>query len=118
MSEFDVRREFLTDVFTCIVEDFGSNTWRRLESYDLDSSTATIVVWDEWEDNPVGEVFHINLDTVVVGLGKINSRDMKINGTMAQNINNASKENNAGNIDAWDADAILQVSIFDELVYG
>ena len=113
------RVEFLTDVFTCIVEDFGYNSWRQIERYDIDTSTATIVVCDEYEQfSDDSEVFNINLETVVDGLGKIGSRDMKINGSMAQLINEANANNDAGQLDVFDADAILQVAIFDELVYG
>jgi len=117
VNKSEERTVFLCDVFTCIVEDFGYNSWRYIDSYDPDLSIATIVVPDEYEDGEE-EIFHINLYTVEKGIAVAIETRFDLNSESKKQIKLADITNDAIDLDVFDADSILQAAIFGELVYG
>lgn len=110
------RQEFLNDIVICVVEDYGSNPWRQVRDYDPDEPSAIIMELNDFDE--VEAEHQLNREVIAKGLGKIADPAFNINSEMRGNIVGGSAENDAGNIDAYDADAILQAAIFGELVYG
>lgn len=115
------RTEFLKDVLITGVETFGMTPWFRFKDYDPDGGSVKVLEEDYDEDGTV-----ILRDRGTVTVDKIASAIHKIimdpEGTHARGvvseIREASAENDAGIMDAWSADAVLQVAALGDVVYG
>lgn len=126
MSKRSAERDsFLKDVVIGFVEDGGTNSWRQIERYryetaDPDDIFSPMVVAEatfiDVEDDD--KSYAIDHETVAKGLGKLRRGEGGMNSTMRGAILAADAENDAGQIDAYDADAIVQLGVFGELVYG
>ena len=130
----DERERFLQDVVVCFIEDYGTNPWRQIEDYsyqydgdatDMTSkmthASATFI--DVEDGQPDGGIascprYEVTIETVAKGLGKLRSGEVGMNSTMLGNILAGDTQNDAGLIDAYDADAIVQAGVFGDLVYG
>ena len=114
------RIEFLKDIFVGIFEDYSTNTWRHVRAYKwVDRESKRIYgIIIETGDGDVEEEHMVNLATVRLGVQRLINREVAMNESMRRNIHLASKSNDASSIDAYDADAILQAGIFNELRYG
>lgn len=117
-----MRKQFLDDVFVCAVEDFGTNSWRQIKSGTykilvLGAEEATVI---ELEGNPDGtdKEIPITIDTIVSGLSRLQAGEGNVADSYRQRILEASRENDATNIDAYDADIILQMGMFGKTIYG
>jgi hypothetical protein len=60
----------------------------------------------------------LTIDVVARGISLISKKEFKINSKMRHNIMQGDRENDAGNIDAYDASAIIQAGLFGDLIYG
>jgi fructose-bisphosphate aldolase class 1 len=125
MARSAERDRFLKDVVVCFIEDGGLNAWRQIERYKyvyadeddfLSPMTTCEATFIDVEDE--GKTYEVNADVVAKGLGKLKRGEVEMNGAMLRNILDGDRENEAGNIDAYDADAIVQAAVFGELTYG
>ncbi len=111
------RTEFLNDVFTTALEG-GIGYWAYAEEYENNSDDYFAVVVDA-EDENAFDKSTINQETIVKGINKImNDETLKISQDLRQHITEASRTNDASNIDAGDANSIVQVGLFKELVFS
>ncbi|HTE60369.1 MAG TPA: hypothetical protein VK631_08445 [Solirubrobacteraceae bacterium] len=117
MQRTEERTEFLKDIVIGFAEDFGSNPWRQIKSgtYDPDDG---IVTFFEIGDDGMHREHDVTIEIVEAGLAKLRSGECSMNSLMRGAILAADAENDAGQIDAYDADAIVQAGVFGELVYG
>lgn len=137
------REQFLADVIICAVEG-GTGYWAMAAGYRWADITPaeTRVTLIEDEHGPLFNdacrvfadthgrkpkidemldqegVHRVTIDTIAEGLSKIRSGHVRMNSTLLGTILNADTENDAGEIDADGADAIVQAALFGELVYG
>lgn len=113
MRRSEERREFLADLVIGVAEDFGTNPWRYIVEYDCDAPRAVIeeVEYDQRR-------YEITPDTMAAGLGRLRRGEIGMNSRMLAAILAGDRDNDAGDIDAYDADMIMQAAIFGELVYG
>lgn len=133
------RTQFLGDIITTAVEG-GTGYWAQVSQYQwLDTFTfeqpfgkvmvvvgerqgdhtrATLHEMKDDEDGYKAEGLDLTLDAVAVGIHRIVTGKVPINATLRQTIARASRENDAGDIDADGADAIAQAALLGELVYG
>ncbi len=121
------RKQFLFEVFITALE--GSiGYWACASKYkwikegstdheeDLDNFHAIVSDAEDEEAFPDNSI--INQATIVTGINKIIKGEVQINETMRKRITEASKENDAGIIDGDDADAIAQVGLLGEIMFG
>lgn len=114
------RDQFLIDIFHGIFEDYGTNSWRFVTKYRWDGLGYKSYYGQikEVGDGDENELHDVNREIIQRGLQKIIRNEVKIDNAMQKNIAEASRENDAGQIDAYDADMILQAGIFGKLRYG
>lgn len=130
------RTEFLRDIIICAVEG-GVNEWACVSQYQyahedgslsvvvgqkvegIDETRATIHQLNDYEtDYKMDESLEVTLDVVATGLGRLRRGEVGMNSRMLAAIKEADAENDAGQIDAYDASAIVQAGLFGELTYG
>lgn len=127
MSKSIERQQFLFDVFVTAMEG-GIGYWSIASEYhwqnenkeDLEGFYALISDC-EAEDDEDGEFpkdSRIDQDVIVKGINKIIKGEVKISDVIRQRIIEASRNNDAGEIDANDADCIVQVGLLGELIFG
>lgn len=115
---------FYHDVFVTALEG-GINYWSACRKYkwstdggntpDLKGFVAVVV---DYEDVDEPE-FLINRDVIQRGCSAImNEDDLQLADSIKKNIQHAFIDNDCGLIDAGDADVIVQVGLFGEVVYG
>lgn len=127
------REEFLADVITTAVEG-GTGYWAAVTHYQYEydgilclavgkgaegprkgeGTRATIVDEDD------GATHEITVETIARGIGLIARGECQYATAedYVRRIAAASRENDAGEIDAGDADNIVQAGLFGKLVYG
>lgn len=136
------REQFLGDIITAAVEG-GTGYWAQVSQYQwLDRFSVTLGVAEtaeisvsvgqrqgeqtratlhEMNDDETGykaEGLNLTLDAVATGIGRIVRGDVAINANLRKLIGQASRENDAGNIDADAADVIVQAALLGDVVYG
>ena len=90
--------------------------WEKNKKEDLDGFYAIVI---DAEDDDAFPRSTINQDTIVKGINKIvTDSTVKINDTLRQIITQANKENDAGDLDADAADYIIQIGLFDQIIFG
>lgn len=118
------RKQFIFDVFVTAIEG-GIGYWSVTEEYrwkkdgedDLDGFFAKVSDCEGDETFPDNS--RIDQNVIVKGLNKIvNDKDLKISETIRARIKAACSLNDAGMIDADDADCIVQVGLMGEIVFG
>lgn len=125
------RKQFLFDVFVTAMEG-GCGYWSTREKYhiyvsgtekeDLDGFNARIRD-DEDEDKPS---YFIDINLIAKGINRIVNGSATCGGeplsdgpeSLRSRIKKASAEMEAGDIDASDADCVIQVGLFNDIVYG
>lgn len=122
MARSKERAEFLQDVLITAVEG-GTGYWAAVSGYRYDDDkpeTASVTLHPLNDDTGEfdGPAHAVTIDTIAAGIGRIKRGDLSINSALRGTILNASDENDAGDIDADGADAIVQAALFGELVYG
>lgn len=112
--------EFLQDIFHTFFEDYGTNSWRQVVAYRWHEREPKrwygIIL--EIGDGDLEKEYMVNLATIREGLHRIDTGKIGINSQMYKNIYEAMNELDAGMIDAYDADMIVQAGLFNELRYG
>lgn len=122
------RQELLRDVAVCAVEG-GINYWARVRRYKWSSVSPAsldhmlpfpVIEISPAEDPDDFEPCKIGEQIIVKGLRMICSAEGKelINAENRKMILEANIDNDASNIDADLADAIVQVGLFGKLVFG
>lgn len=140
------RTQFLADVLTTAIEG-GVNYWATITNYSVslghaENTTATLT--ETMEDAPSGAASYtpaihtVTIDTIARGVNLIakSTPNKLVNGLPDTNYSAehggirylspgtrsaviaASRINDAGELDASDADAIVQVALFGEVTYG
>src|SRR5574339_535736 len=100
------RAELLSDVFTNIFEDFGTNTWRQVTKYrylDNDGNDLGDKFYGqicEIGDGDIEEYHDVNKKTITLGISRIVGGHIPINETIKSSIALANSTNDAGIIDA------------------
>lgn len=127
------REEFLSDIITTAVEG-GTGYWAQVSQYQyvMDGELhvytgpkieggGTRATLHELNDDETGykdEPLVVTIDTIAAGIGKIERRDVQVHSWFHERILKASRANDAGQIDADDADIIVQVALLGEIRYG
>lgn len=109
------RTTYLADVMTTAIEG-GINYWASIDTVSQIEDPTEILGWRydaarvvDLED---GEEYTINLDTIARGLNRI--AKIQPRGRIAA----ADRDMDAGDLDAIDADIIVQFGLFGEHVYA
>lgn len=128
----DARANFLATVLTTAIEG-GIGYWSSVEDYewgypDLGCSNgeplpagaqsyARALIWEDESDDVTP--LEVNVETIAKAFGKI--REDRLNllklGEARSRFLEADREND-GDLDALDADMIVQIGLFGEVVYG
>jgi hypothetical protein len=103
--------QFLKDILITAVEG-GINSWCTCRRYDPDNGVVEVREDDtlEWR--------LITIDTIAHGVTLITSKRVPIREDLLKDVTSGSRENDAGYIDADGADCVVQIALFNELVYG
>jgi|TARA_R110000824_G_scaffold151130_4_gene322046 hypothetical protein len=119
MTRTPARNQTLFDVFITALHG-GIGHWSQCKSYrcsdpngepDLDGFEAVI--------RTEGAERTVNANVIAKGLSLIRRGKVQINPTMRRNIVHFDRTNGEqGDIDALAADAVVQVGIFGEIVFG
>lgn len=122
----DQRKKFLQDIIVGAIEG-GTGYWAEVLQYQYvydgevkvyiggrvgNGTRAKVQVTDG------GEQYVLTEALIDFGLGRIRRGEVGLNSTLRDAILRGDRENEAGDIDADCADAIVQASLFGELVYG
>ena len=110
----DQRTQFYWDVFVTACEG-GVNYWASVWDYSPATGTATLV------DGDTGDKHNLSLATIRRGFRRVvdpSLRTFKIGNNVTSMIAGAYATLDAGDIDADLADTIVQVGLFNEIVYG
>ena len=107
-----VPHEVLENIIICAVEG-GSNYWAEFTKYDPTDGQVSVRVRDREE--PSTTVHLIKPKAIMHGL-QILMEEMP-NSIAAKNVL-MEITGDYGHVDADDADAILQLSVFGEVIYG
>lgn len=120
--------QFLIDVFNTAIEG-GVTTWANVKKYhwttdrsnplDNEDHRGFYAIIVDSEDDDAADL-RIDRDLVALGVRRIRD-DAEVTGldpaTLKQ-IKQAIRKHDAGEIDAGAADIVIQVGLFDEVVYG
>lgn len=115
------KEQFYDDVLTTAVEG-GINYWAQVKTYDWseDGETVATVRDAGFEDGEPGEWVVVDRaklrHAVAVIMDK--SSDLDLSDFHRGNIAQAYRENDAGYLDAFDADAVVQVAVLGNVIYG
>ena len=115
----DERIEFLTDILITAVES-GIDYWAVVRNYSHERGTVEIAEdADESGVAPDDAEWHfVDVNVIERGLMRIKRPEFQINKTMRGWIVTGDATNDACDIDALAADAVIQAALFGELVYG
>ena len=105
-----IKNPFLRDVLVTATEG-GINYWADVQRRSLKDITAAIVPIDE---TPL----YLQDDDLRAAIAKIFRGDVEINPEIWRDIVCAVAQEDASDIDAEGADAIVQIALFGEIVYG
>src|SRR5687767_7752643 len=118
-----VSNQLLMDVLTTAVEG-GITYWVEVaDRIERDADLNVLVVHGIKPDGggPDGDEskrYTATLFTVMLGLSRLLGGRVKVDPAIIQSIHRALAEDDAGEIDAYAADVIVQVGLFGEIVYG
>jgi len=117
------RDEFLHDVFVTALEG-GIGYWSAALTYHWSTGDGTTSDYQGFEARIVDEEdteHTINRDVIRKGLRLIREgtpAGLHLNEDYIRRIKAAERAHDAGDLDAFDADIIVQVGLFEEVVYG
>lgn len=109
----ELELEFYKDIIITAVEG-GINYWANVYEYDWEAGHA--VIFDlEGDDVPR---YELDVDVIARGVALVVNDEANINSTIAGYITAGAAEYDAGMIDAWAADAVVQLGLWGKVVYG
>lgn len=129
------RANFLAGVFCTAIEggigDWAGIRWIKygcdqdvftpaLASSDTPFATTSAQIWDAEKDEELatGVLIHtITLDSIELGIERIKAKEFELDPDVLKCILVGDRNDDASNIDAGGADAIIQAALFGELVY-
>lgn len=119
------RNEFLQDILTTAVEG-GIGYWSECEGYHWDHEKpweARVVLYCTEDPTLTGkDGVEVDVDSIARALAVFRdperAKRTKVSQPTIDAINRAYRECDAGDIDADLADIIVQVAIFDEVIFG
>lgn len=131
----DKRARFLRDIITTAIEG-GIGYWSQCSQYQWidehedgrvyvpvgervgDDARAVVHVLNDDESGYVEDGLVIDIEVVARGLRLIIDGGAGVHDRIRGNVRTADRENDAGYIDADDADVIVQAGLLGEVVYG
>lgn len=134
------RETFLAEIIVRAVEG-GYSTWAVFTRYrwympDLGASNpawplrhapngggnAEVTLTEDAAGDGNGldtpQEFHVTVDSIARALRKIRAGESGIADSYRKRIVEADRENDAGEIDAYDADIVLQMATLGDVIYG
>ena len=113
------REQFLDDVVTTALEG-GIGYWSVCSAYEWDGvpARAQIQEFDESTGEPFGPLMEVDRALIRRGIKDILSGESNTGESLIGMVAAANATNDAGDVDADVADAIVQVGLFGNLVYG
>ena len=113
----ETRTQFLTDVLITACEG-GINFWACVDEYRPSKGFAVICDYVEEED---ARQYRVDLDVIARGLNRISKAGQRYchdesHGAPIRLANRTNGED--GDYDAYDASIVVQVGLFDEVIYG
>jgi hypothetical protein len=124
------RERFLSDIITAAVEG-GIGYWSECAQYQWDDddgvhvvvgtrvkTVGTTALIHAEDKTGVKRGFWITPDVIQKGIEEIEREIHLTRSDLRETILAASRENEAGDVDADCADVIVQAGLFGELVYG
>lgn len=134
MTRSAERETFLADIIVTAVEGgysalgFRDYRWHYPEDYMGPSDpknplglapggggNATVTVVDVEND---GKAYEVTIDSIATALGKIRKGESRIADQYRKRILDGDRDNDAGEIDAYDADIVVQMATLGDVVYG
>jgi hypothetical protein len=133
MNRSPERTEFLRDILTGAVEG-GTGYWAQVSQYQwVDRDGTVMVVVGERAGDDAHATLHrlnedesgyelagldLNVETIATGVNAIVNGRVATGERYRKGITQANAENDAGMIDADDADIIVQAGLLGEIIYG
>jgi hypothetical protein len=121
----EVTEGFVSDILYTALDAYygGSDYWVtnvKFKTNGADDIMERICQTAYFEDalSEDNKSFVVDPDKVLYSLQKILNEDITLNQTIYGNILRAVKENDASYVGADEADVILQIACFREIVYG
>lgn len=113
------REQFLDDVVTTALEG-GIGYWSVCSAYEWDGvpARAQIQEFDEDTGEECGPLMEVDRALIRKGIKGILSGEGRISPIIQSYVQDADKNNDAGDVDADVADCIVQFGLFGKLVYG
>jgi hypothetical protein len=148
MERSDERNEFLADLLVTAIESGTLGSWMDVQDYHVPEDEPEAGWFADireaaWAaDDPDGpEEWHVDLDLIAHGIGVIRDAVFKpvedwdgntvevlhntstgerlhVSGSQRRRILEASRENDAGLLDALDALAVLECACYGRVVFG
>ena len=119
--DIELKDEFLSDVM-CIALEGGIGYWcvaSKIVRSTLQNSPLTYMQFNASDvDGDDFKSVPVNFDTIANGIKLALEPDARINGATREAIFRGVTCNDAGEIDADAADAIVQFGMFGRIVYG
>jgi len=114
MTRSPEREEFLADILTTAVEG-GVNYWAYADAYIHTPSKDAAVLLEEAEEDECPH--YVDIDSIAKGIA-LYLEHLRPQNEYRKRIAEANRDNDAGELDAEDADVIVQFAIFGEIKYG
>lgn len=113
-----VKEQFLKDVLTTAVEG-GINYWAACSEIVRAEDLSVVQVELTPAEGPDDfKKATVTIDTVALGIQRVLSYGFKVSPGIVKDIMEALHTDDAGCIDAMDADVIIQAGLLGEIVYG
>jgi hypothetical protein len=119
ITRTDARTEFLGDIITGAVEG-GIGYWSAVSRYRWEDCVthATVHVVKDDESGYEHEGLTLDIDAVERGLKLIREGGCGLNTRLRNRLLVADRGNDAGQLDAFDCDVIVQAGLLGEIVYA
>lgn len=115
-AKLEISEEALLDIAITAVEG-GIGYWSFIENYDY-QNPDNIGTLSPSEDEDEFAPTILNVKTILKGIKRILKGNVKIGNDIRQSILYAIVSDDMGDIDSQGADCIVQVGMFNQIVYG
>ena len=110
------RETFLDDVVTTAVESEQVNDWATIQSYKWRRVRVHATLTADDTDNPI--THRVDAKVIAAGFDALRDPQVDVNPAMRGSMLAAEVECDAGAIDANDADVLVQLGLFGQIVYA